>query len=98
MGSAASALQAELNMTKPLPPLERVAMAIYYAAFRPKDEAEATFRKPSPGWCWEKTSEEQRAFCRKQAKWAIHAMLNEEFGSGQPDNRPARHEKDGDHR
>ena len=50
---------------------EEVAMAIYAAAFDPKDEEEATRRKPSPGWCWERTSEEMREFARRQADWAL---------------------------
>jgi hypothetical protein len=54
--------------------VERVARAIYAAAFMPRDDEEAQRRKPSPGWCWEKTSEEMREFVRRQALAAIAAL------------------------
>ena len=53
---------------------ERVAMAIYHAAFAPSDDAQRTRKVPSPGWCWERTSEPQREFCRRQADAAIAEM------------------------
>jgi len=54
--------------------IERVAKAIYESAFEPKDEDEAARRRPSPGWCWDRTSEVMREFCRKQARAAMKAM------------------------
>ena len=52
---------------------EMVAMAIYHASFDPKDDDELRRRKPSPGWCWKRTSEQMREFARKQARAAIAA-------------------------
>ena len=53
--------------------LMQVAQAIHYAAFAPKDEDEARGRKPSPGWCWEKASQQHRNFAVRQAVAAIAA-------------------------
>lgn len=50
---------------------EHVARAIYHAAFT---EADRKYATPSPGWCWEKTSENMRAFAMRQAAAAIVAM------------------------
>lgn len=50
---------------------ERVARAIYHASFMPSSEAESRRRVPSPGWCWERTSEEMRQFALRQADAAI---------------------------
>lgn len=54
----------------------RVAMAVYHASFTPTNEAEEKRQKPSPGWCWERTSEQMRAFARKQARAAIAVMVS----------------------
>ena len=56
---------------------ERVAMAIYHASFTPANANEAQRKIPSPGWCWEKTSEQQREFCLHQADAAISAIDEE---------------------
>lgn len=55
---------------------EHVAMAIYECAFDPynSNADQASRRIPSPGWAWERTSEEQRAFARRQAEAAIVVM------------------------
>lgn len=47
---------------------ERVARAIYSAAFDPRAG------RPSPGWCWEKAGEAQQAFALRQADAAIEAI------------------------
>ena len=52
----------------------KVAMAIYHAAFMPRNKDEEERRTPSPGWCWEKASEDQRQFCLRQADAAIKEM------------------------
>lgn len=52
---------------------EKVARAIYHAAFLPSPGQTAR-KVPSPGWCWEKTSEEMRQFALRQADAAIRAM------------------------
>lgn len=53
--------------------VEKVARAIYGAAFEPSNEAEAKRQKPSPGWCWERCGEQQREFATRQAHVAIAA-------------------------
>jgi hypothetical protein len=53
--------------------VEKVARAIYGAAFEPSNEAEAKRQKPSPGWCWERCGEQQREFATRQAHAAIAA-------------------------
>jgi hypothetical protein len=58
---------------------ERVARAIYEAAFQPANEKEAKRQVPSPGWCWERTSPEMRAFAMKQAAAAIEVMSEQEL-------------------
>ena len=52
---------------------EEMARAIYEAAFDPDspDEDVRARRKPSPGWAWDKTSEEIRDYCRRQADFAL---------------------------
>lgn len=50
-------------------------MMIYAAAFNPKDAAEAKRQRPSPGWCWERTSEEMRAYARRQADFALAVVM-----------------------
>ena len=52
----------------------RVAMAIYHASFTPANATEAQRKIPSPSWCWEKASEQQREFCLRQADAAIAAI------------------------
>ena len=54
---------------------EEVARAIYCAAFDPQNEEQAKRRVPSPGWCWERTTEEMREFARQQADWALAVIL-----------------------
>jgi uncharacterized protein (DUF433 family) len=54
-----------------------IAKAIYHAAFVRDPNVPANV--PSPGWCWEKASEEQRMFCLRQADFALLAMM-ESFG------------------
>ena len=53
---------------------EAVARAIYGAAFYPQNDDEASRRKPSPGWCWDRTSPQCRQFAFQQADAAIHVM------------------------
>lgn len=55
---------------------EKVAMAIYHAAFQPSTLEEAQRKVPTPGWCWEKASEAQKQFCLKQADAAIAVQNN----------------------
>ena len=57
---------------------ERVARAIYRAAFMPSNDKEKKREVPSPGWCWESASEDQREFCRRQAAFAIHAIEHDQ--------------------
>lgn len=47
---------------------EEVAKAIYAAAYDPSRG------KPSPGWCWEKVTEDMREFCRRQADFALEVI------------------------
>jgi hypothetical protein len=56
---------------------EKVAIAIYEAAFDPRNEDEAKRRIPSPGWAWEKTNEQQKQFARRQADAAIRVMVSD---------------------
>lgn len=49
-------------------------MAIYHAAFLPTTRAQQMRTVPSPGWCWQRASEPQREFCRRQADAAMAAM------------------------
>jgi hypothetical protein len=56
---------------------EKVARAIYHAAFMPANEEQATRRVPSPGWCWERTSEDQRQFALRQADAALGVIYPE---------------------
>ncbi len=55
---------------------EAVARAIYECAFIPDPDNPRQARReiPSPGWAWERTSDEMRAFALKQADAAIKAM------------------------
>lgn len=53
---------------------ERVARAIYHAAFSPKNEAEAKRQVPSPGWLWDRITPDQKEFCLRQADAAMQAM------------------------
>lgn len=50
---------------------ERVARAIYHAAFQPANEKQAKRQEPSPGWCWDATSEDHRQFALRQADAAL---------------------------
>lgn len=47
---------------------EEVAKAIYNAAY---DKGRGN---PSPGWCWEKVTEDMREFCRRQADFALEVV------------------------
>ena len=58
--------------------LLRVAMAIHHAAFDPQDAAQAKRQVPSPGWCWEKASQQHRDFAMRQAAAAIAAYVGDE--------------------
>lgn len=51
--------------------LERVARAIYSAAF----ENHHGGQKPEPGWCWEKAGTGQQKFATKQARAALEALM-----------------------
>jgi len=55
---------------------EQVARAIYECAFEPdpKNPAQAKKLIPSPGWAWDRTSDEMRAFALRQADAAINAL------------------------
>jgi hypothetical protein len=53
--------------------IEHVARAIHCAAFAPRNADEAARRIPSPGWCWEKCSDQHREFAIQQAQAAIIA-------------------------
>ena len=53
---------------------ERIAKAIYHASFMPTTTAELNRAIPSPGWCWDRASEVQKGFCRRQAQAAIEEM------------------------
>ena len=47
--------------------VERVARAIYHAAYDPTVNP----KSPSPGWCWEKCGHIQQEFAKRQARAAI---------------------------
>lgn len=55
---------------------EQVARAIYECAFvpDPKNPQQARREIPSPGWAWDRTSDEMRTFALKQADAAIAAL------------------------
>lgn len=53
---------------------ERVARAIYHAAFLPVSEEQARRKVPSPGWCWERATDDQKTFCMRQADAAIEEI------------------------
>ena len=59
---------------------ERVARAIYHAAFLPANEAQRQRKVPSPGWCWAKATNEMKEFCLRQADAAIAEIEGNDAG------------------
>lgn len=53
---------------------ERIARAIYHAAFMPRNEAESKRQVPSPGWLWERITPDQKEFSLRQADAAMSEM------------------------
>lgn len=51
-----------------------LAKVIYQASFQPSTKEQANRQVPSPGWSWEKTSEEMRAYCLHEARCVIDWM------------------------
>lgn len=55
---------------------DEIACGIYECAFDQYSDNEAvrSRRIASPGWSWEKTSEEMREYCRRQADVALEIV------------------------
>ena len=59
--------------------VETVARAIYEASYTPPHPGPSNpgftvLHVPSPGWAWDRTSEEMREFSRRQARAALKAL------------------------
>ena len=58
--------------------VERVARAIYHAAYDPTVNP----KSPSPGWCWEKCGHIQQEFAKRQARAAIAECEKDRYALG----------------